>query len=1059
MAISRSAHGSPMDLWLSQDAFVRSTGVNRQTPHLFLLGAGASVTSGLPSAWRCIWEWKREIFVSNHPQLADQFRELTLPSVQERIQSWLDRQSSYPVEGAPEEYGVYIEACFPEADDRRRWFQEKIKEGRPHVGYKALCALAESGFVDSVWTTNFDQLVARAAADFNISPIEVGLDSTQRIDRPIRSDELLIVSLHGDYRYDHIRNTEEELREQEAGFADALVHRLRDRPLIVAGYSGRDKSLMDVLGAAYSDPSSAPVYWFVHGDSPAEEVENFARTVREKGGRAHLVRTTGFDDTLCRVALQALEGKRFEHVRKLAADKVKASKDRKSFQAPKVTAGTVIKSNAFEVHCPRETFDFGLSKWPERGVWSWLREMVRDREVIAIPHGGRVLALGEASEIRSVFGQQLKGPVAKTPISEHELRYEDGPVTSLMLTAIVQSLASQPGLESDGRRMIWLTARDETQTLDGSRYNVHEAAQLYLRRIARKHHLVLKPSVRVLNQNGERVEREIESRVRMKVLGYQHNHKFNQAMEGWRKRLFGKAKGRLTYPPDSEDGFEFKVRPAPAFAALQARDSGRQAPITAKLQNHVRQFGFELPEPELIFSTGSGVQVKDVHPIRGIVRNRPYDYALSNAGFASSVRLGVICPARDSEKLSAFLNASREVLRRADNDRDYMLDFPGFHEAWGVPLQVPSPGDEGWIELPEPAADSQVQSGALELARSVTSAIDALRASYSPCVALVYVPDRFERWKRFETEHERFDLHDFTKAHCVPRGMSSQFLEEHTIRDRQRCRVWWWLSLALYVKSMRTPWVLDSLDDDTAYVGLGFSVDSKAERGNHVVLGCSHIYNSRGEGLQYRLTKIEDPVLRQGNPFMSRDDSRRVGDTIRQLFYESHLSLPSRVVVHKRTPFQRDEREGLFEGLGGVDEVDMLEINLDPALRYVASKPVGGGKVREDRYPVDRGSVVKLDNHTALAWVHGVAEALDPRLKYYQGKRRIPAPLVLRRAAGASDLETLCAEILGLSKMDWNSFDLYTKLPSTIGSSSRIARIGALLERFGSSAYDYRLFI
>ena len=43
--------------------------------------------------------------------------------------------------------------------------------------------------------------------------------------------------------------------------------------------------------------------------------------------------------------------------------------------------------------------------------------------------------------------------------------------------------------------------------------------------------------------------------------------------------------------------------------------------------------------------------------------------------------------------------------------------------------------------------------------------------------------------------------------------------------------------------------------------------------------------------------------------------------------------------------------------------------------------------------------------------------------------------------------------------MNFNTFDLYTKLPATVESSGQIARIGSLLERFGARAYDYRLFI
>jgi soluble lytic murein transglycosylase len=44
-------------------------------------------------------------------------------------------------------------------------------------------------------------------------------------------------------------------------------------------------------------------------------------------------------------------------------------------------------------------------------------------------------------------------------------------------------------------------------------------------------------------------------------------------------------------------------------------------------------------------------------------------------------------------------------------------------------------------------------------------------------------------------------------------------------------------------------------------------------------------------------------------------------------------------------------------------------------------------------------------------------------------------------------------------KMNWNSFDLYTRIPATIQSSNKIAEIGALLERGAPQSYDYRLFI
>jgi hypothetical protein len=177
---------------------------------------------------------------------------------------------------------------------------------------------------------------------------------------------------------------------------------------------------------------------------------------------------------------------------------------------------------------------------------------------------------------------------------------------------------------------------------------------------------------------------------------------------------------------------------------------------------------------------------------------------------------------------------------------------------------------------------------------------------------------------------------------------------------------------------MRTPWVLASLDENSAFVGLGISIDRKVEKGNHVVLGCSHLYNSQGQGLQFRLSKIEDPVFRQKNAFMSYDDARRVGETIRQLFWESRFRLPDRVVVHKLTPFLGDEKKGLQAGLSGVREVDLLEINVDNALRYLSSVPQKDRTLKEDGFPVRRGTLMKLGSNSALVGFMAFRERLIP---------------------------------------------------------------------------------
>lgn len=83
----------------------------------------------------------------------------------------------------------------------------------------------------------------------------------------------------------------------------------------------------------------------------------------------------------------------------------------------------------------------------------------------------------------------------------------------------------------------------------------------------------------------------------------------------------------------------------------------------------------------------------------------------------------------------------------------------------------------------------------------------------------------------------------------------------------------WALSLALYVKSGRTPWVVNGIQPDTAFAGIGYSV-MNGPSGSNVVVGCSHIYSSDGRGMKYKLSKIQDYSFdRKKNPYLSEEEA------------------------------------------------------------------------------------------------------------------------------------------------------------------------------------------
>ena len=107
-----------------------------------------------------------------------------------------------------------------------------------------------------------------------------------------------------------------------------------------------------------------------------------------------------------------------------------------------------------------------------------------------------------------------------------------------------------------------------------------------------------------------------------------------------------------------------------------------------------------------------------------------------------------------------------------------------------------------------------------------------------------------------------------------------------------------------------------------------------------------------------------------------------------------------------------------------------------------------------------RGMCFPISKNVMYLLTHGIAPSVkSPGRKYFQGGKSVPLPLRVVKHYGSGDMAQIATEILGLSKMNWNSFGLYSKLPCTIESSNEIARIGWLLSQFEGSLYDYRFFM
>ncbi len=204
-----------------------------------LIGAGCSVKAGIPTAGEFV-----KIIRKEYPRNYDRALEKTYPHCMAELH-----------------YG-----------ERRELIAKYVDKAKVNWAHIGIACLMKAGYVDRIFTTNFDPLIIRACALINLFPAVYDFAASQEYnvaDIP----ENAVFYLHGQRSGFVLLNTKEEVDK----LSKSLEPVFRDAGLrctwVVVGYSGSNDPVFEQL--AITTRFDYSLYWVCNKDSePAKHVYN-----------------------------------------------------------------------------------------------------------------------------------------------------------------------------------------------------------------------------------------------------------------------------------------------------------------------------------------------------------------------------------------------------------------------------------------------------------------------------------------------------------------------------------------------------------------------------------------------------------------------------------------------------------------------------------------------------------------------------------------------------------------------------------------------------------------
>lgn len=275
----------------------------------FILGAGASVSSGIPTGAQLVDEWLH----TEHQRQTDgneTFENWVTKWASEGEKPIKDFNPKFPARFYPQIFERIFTGRYAQAYES---LDEKMKDSQPGIGYVSLAQILEFTRHKPVITTNFDNLVAEALYFYSATrPLICGHESLAAF-ASANTIRPLVAKIHRDLFLNPINDAGTAILADN--WKKALTEIFHSHTPIVIGYAGNDGSLMGFLNCLEPGTIHNTIYWcHLAGEQLRDEV---LEVVSKHHGK--LVRIDGFDQFMLK--LHARFSKKWEQKEKRKIEK------------------------------------------------------------------------------------------------------------------------------------------------------------------------------------------------------------------------------------------------------------------------------------------------------------------------------------------------------------------------------------------------------------------------------------------------------------------------------------------------------------------------------------------------------------------------------------------------------------------------------------------------------------------------------------------------------------------------------------------------------------------